>query len=324
LSAGLADAGCQSPIADAVVRGLSAPRKRLNPFLFYDARGSQLFEEITELPEYYPTRTERAIFATQADAIVAATRREAHAPSVVLELGAGTATKSQLLLGAFVRQQGSVLFLPVDVSPDPLQQCTERLGRELPGARVEPIVDRHEGALAQLAAREGHRVVLFIGSSIGNLDDDEARLLLLRVRQAMRPGDALVLGADRRKDIPTMLAAYDDAAGVTAAFNRNVLARINRELGGRFDLARFAHRAVWNDVSSCVEMHLVSDRPQKVRVDALGLTVAFDEGETIHTESSAKYDDARVARIFAASGFAESARFLDDRGWFGVHVALAA
>jgi dimethylhistidine N-methyltransferase len=323
LSADPAGAGRRSPIADAVARGLSSPRKRLSPFLFYDARGSQLFEAITELPEYYPTRTERAIFVSRADAIVAATRRQAHAPSLVLELGAGTANKSQILLAAFVRQQGKTVFLPVDVSPEPLRQCTERLGRELPEALVEPIVDRHEGALSLLAARPGHRVVLFIGSSIGNLDDDEARALLTRVRQAMQPGDAFVLGADRRKDLPTMIAAYDDAAGVTAAFNRNVLARINRELGGHFDLARFAHRAVWNNSSSCIEMHLVSDRAQRVRIDALGIEIAFEEGETIHTESSAKYDDERIARILGASGFAEAERFLDDRGWFGVHVALA-
>lgn len=313
----------EDALGRAVRLGLGAAHKTLPPWLFYDAAGSALFERITELEEYYLTRTERGILERHAAEVARRMLDGAPGPVHVVELGAGTATKSQLVLSAFVREQGPTLFLPVDVSADALEQAMARLRAEEPHVRVRPLRARHEEALPEVARLGPRRLVLFIGSSIGNLDDGDAVALFRGVRRSLLPGGALLLGADRRKDPSILIAAYDDALGVTAAFNKNVLARINRELGGRFDLDAFRHRARWNDRASRVEMHLESTRAQRVRIDALGLEVDLAAGETIHTESSAKYDDARLHALVRAAGFAPERTFEDDRGWFGVHLCRA-
>lgn len=310
-----------SSIARDVLEGLSARAKRLPPYLFYDARGSELFEQITELPEYYLTRAERSILDARSDEIVRAAAGGASGPLHLVELGAGTATKSEILLSAAVRMQGPTIFVPVDVSGAALDEARERLATRQPRVAVRPVVARHEDAFGRMRALGPRRLVLFIGSSIGNHEDSEAIVLLAGVRSTLAPGGALLLGADLRKSPDVLVPAYDDAQGVTAAFNKNVLAHINRELGGHFDLERFRHVALWNDEASRMEMHLESTIEQAVAIDALELAVHFDEGERIHTESSIKYDDARIDRILGAAGFSRELTFKDDAERFALVLA---
>jgi dimethylhistidine N-methyltransferase len=289
--------------------------------LFYDQHGSSLYERITSLPEYYLTRVERSILEENADAIVAAVRRANTHPLHVVELGAGTATKSQILLDAVVRAQGHCLYVPIDVSRAPLEQATRRLAREAPCVVVRPIATSHERALGELRSTSSRRLVLFIGSSIGNYEDCDAVALLARVRAILAPGGALLLGTDWRKSPSVLLPAYDDAQGVTAAFNKNLLTRINRELGGSFDLDRFSHVARWNERESRIEMHLQSACEQVVRIRALELEVRFTRGETIHTESSIKYDMPRVDRLLVAANLVRQHTYFDREQHFAVHLA---
>ncbi len=320
----LAARRAEPTLAEAVRNGLAREKKSLPPWLFYDARGSELFEQITELPEYYLTRAEREIFEQNADEIVAAAASGTTAPVHVVELGAGTATKSQILLRAVVRRQQRCLFVPVDVSEAALAVAVERLGREEPEIEVVPLAVDHAAATAKLKSIPPRRLVLFIGSSIGNFEDADAVGLLRAVRRGLGPGDALLLGADRKKSPALLLPAYDDARGVTAAFNKNVLARINRELGADFDLGAFRHVALFDEARSRIEMHLESVRPQTVRIAALGLSLRFRAGERIHTESSHKYDDERVDALLRAAGFARERSFSDGAGLFGAHLGRAA
>lgn len=313
-----------SPIARDVVAGLSAPTKSLPPYLFYDERGSELFERITELPEYYLTRTERSILERHADEIVRAAALGASRPLHLVELGAGTATKSEILLSAAVRMQGPTIFVPVDVSHAALDEARGRLAKREPRVAVRPVVARHEDAFASIRELGPRKLVLFIGSSIGNHEDAEAVALLAGVRGTLASGGALLLGADLRKSPEVLVPAYDDAQGVTAAFNKNVLARINRELDGHFDLETFRHVALWNDEASRMEMHLESTVAQTVAIDSLALDVRFDRGERIHTESSIKYDDRRIDRILEAAGFARELTFRDDDERFALVLARAS
>ena len=254
-----------SPIAVEVLNGLTEHPKKLSPWLFYDEAGSRLFEEITELPEYYVTRTERAILAAHADQIVSAAAGGRDLS--IIELGAGTATKTGLLLNAAVRLQGSVTYHPIDVSETALEEARTRLEAELPEVTVEPIVaDYTEGMRQNGAGRTGRRLVLYIGSSIGNFAPADAVEVLRGVRAQLSPGDCLLLGTDMVKDTKMLLAAYDDAAGVTARFNMNVLVRINRELDADFNPQMFRHQARWNQQHSRIEMHLESLLAQRVAI----------------------------------------------------------
>jgi L-histidine Nalpha-methyltransferase len=313
----------EAAVARAVRNGLLAEKKTLPAWLFYDEEGSRLFVKITELPEYYLGRAEQAIFEEHGAAIV----RIAAAPNgsalQFAELGAGTAVKTQVLLSAAVKQQGAVNFLATDTSGSAIEIAIERFGREAPQVTVQPLVARHEIALKAISDLPDRQVVLFIGSSIGNYLDEEARLLLRDIRRSLRPGAILLLGTDLRKDPATLIRAYDDAAGVTAEFNKNILTRINRELGGHFDLDRFKHVAVWNNLSSCIEMHLESTCDQLVTIDALNVQVKFRKNERIHTESSVKYSSSMIDALFAASDFERATSFYDRDHQFGVHVARA-
>jgi len=310
-------------IAADVRAGLTATPKRLPPYLFYDAAGSALYERITALPEYYPTRTERAILARHATALVAAAAEGSDAPLHVVELGAGSASKTVLVLEAVVARQGRCVYVPVDVSASALDEARARIEADMPAVEVRPFVGHHHDAFRTVRALGPRRLVLFIGSSIGNYDDDEAVALLRGAREALVPGGALLLGTDLRKDPARLVAAYDDAEGVTAAFNRNMLARINRDLGGHFDPTTFRHIALWNAPASRIEMHLESTVAQRVRIDALDLTVDFAAGERIHTESSVKYDLSHVDRLLDAAGFRRALTRTDDAGLFAVHLARA-
>ncbi len=309
-------------IANDVRRGLTARQKTLPPYLFYDERGSQLYERITELPEYYLTRTERRILASNAHDIVGRIRGGRDSLTVI-ELGAGSASKTQILLRAILERGSRCVYVPIDVSPTALATARDRLVAELPQLEVRALPMTYERALRALHATPSPRLVLFIGSSVGNMRDDEASALLRCVRRSLVGETWLVLGTDLRKSPDVLRAAYDDAAGVTAAFNANILARINRELGGHFDLDRFRHVARWNDAESRIEMHLESLLAQDVAVDALGVRVHFHRGETIHTESSAKYDLLRVEKILAEAGFALEATYGDHEFDFAVNVAVA-
>ncbi|MGH7434281.1 MAG: L-histidine N(alpha)-methyltransferase, partial [Polyangiaceae bacterium] len=284
--------------------------------------GSRLYERITELPEYYLTRAERGLLQKHAHDIVEQVRGQSRSLSVI-ELGAGSASKTEILLREIVEQGGRCTYIPIDVSRGALEAAAQRIAGALPAVQVRAMPETYDGALRALGDVPPPRVVLFLGSSVGNMTDDDSSTLLARVRRALPGGTWLVLGTDLRKDPDVLRAAYDDAAGVTAAFNRNLLVRINRELGGRFDLAAFRHRALWNARESRVEMHLESTRAQEVAIDALGVRVRFDAGETIHTESCAKYDVSRVERLLAAGGFALARTYADPELGFAVHAAIA-
>ena len=309
-------------IANDVRRGLSSRPKTLPPYLFYDETGSQLYERITELPEYYLTRAERRILSSHAHDIVdlVGAGRE---HLTVIELGAGSATKTETLLRAIVERRYRCTYVPIDVSPTVLTSGQGRLAVSLPDVDVCPLATTYERALCTLTATPPPRLVLFLGSSVGNMKDDEASALLRHVRGSFDGDTWLLLGADLRKSPDVLRAAYDDAAGVTAAFNRNVLARINRELGGHFGLDRFRHVARWNDVGSRIEMHLESTVAQTVAVDALDAQFRFDVRETIHTESSTKYSLSRVERILAEGGFEREATYQDREFAFAVSIAVA-
>jgi dimethylhistidine N-methyltransferase len=290
-------------------------------YLFYDERGSALYEQITELPEYYPARTEYSILSRFADDIAE------HATSAgrisVVELGAGTFTKSRLVLDAFVRQQGACTFVPTDVSKDALRWGAAQLARASPLVRVEPFVGLHEDAFSKIAELRGPRLVLFLGSSIGNMEDDEAVDLLSGLRRGLDERCWLLLGTDLKKAPEVLVPAYDDAQGVTAAFNKNILRHLNRALGAQFDEARFRHVALWNAERSRIEMHLESQVDQVVPIAGLRMQLPLLAGERIHTESSIKYDMPRVDALLRGAGFERSFTFTDEHDWFGVHLARA-
>ena len=300
----------RSDFAADVRRGLTAAPKSLLPVYFYDALGSALFDAICELPEYYVTRAETAILVSSAKEI-AATFGERFR---LIELGSGSAKKTRILFDAI---DGDVEYVPVDVDKTMLEKSGISLTHDYPRIRVNAICSdfrRPSAALEGILTADVRNVVLFLGSTIGNLDLDEAVAMLRDLCTAMNPGDLLFLGADLRKPKSILEPAYDDALGVTAAFNLNLLQRINRELGGNFNLSQFAHLAFYDEEKGRVEMHLVSREAQRVRIE--DYEVAFEAGETIHTENSHKYDDATLERIAAEAGFAVERKWMDGRGWF--------
>jgi L-histidine N-alpha-methyltransferase len=309
-------------ISSSVYEGLLSSPKWLPSWLFYDSAGSRLFDEITRLPEYYVTRTERAILAERAGEIV---RRAAGEHSLrLVELGAGSADKTRLLLSAAVERQDTVFYEPVDVSATALVEAQIRIEEEIPGVLVCPRVEdyTHDLELDSTLPTE-RRLVLYIGSSIGNFEPGESLMLLERVRAALDPGDCLLLGVDLAKEHSVLLAAYDDASGVTASFNRNLLVRLNRELDADFHPEMFTHRADWNAAKSRIEMHLVSDTKQTVWLPAIDLRVDFEAGESIHTENSYKYREGDAEALVTKAGFAHEATWTDERGWFAVCLARA-
>jgi L-histidine Nalpha-methyltransferase len=305
-----------------VYEGLLSSPKWVPSWLFYDSAGSRLFDQITRVPEYYVTRTERVILASSAPEIV---KRAAGDHSLrLVELGAGSADKTRLLLSAAVERQDTVFYEPVDVSASALVEAQMRIEEEIPGVLVCPRVEdyTHDLELDATLPTE-RRLVLYIGSSIGNFEPGESQMLLERVRAALDPGDCILLGVDLVKEQPVLEAAYDDAAGVTAAFNRNMLVRVNRELDADFHPETFAHRAVWNADKSRMEMHLVSETKQTVWLPAIDLRVEFEAGESIHTENSYKYRPGDAETLLATAGFAHEATWTDENGWFAVCLARA-
>ncbi|MFJ3789826.1 L-histidine N(alpha)-methyltransferase [Kitasatospora sp. NPDC090091] len=295
--------------------GLTSEPKWLPPKWFYDARGSELFEEITRLPEYYPTRAERAILTARAGEIAAVTGAR-----TLVELGSGSSEKTRLLLDALRGRDTLDTYVPVDVSESALTAAGEALADEYPGLSVH-------GVLADFTARlglppgGGPRLVAFLGGTLGNLLPAERAAFLRGLRAALDPGDFLLLGTDLVKDPRVLVAAYDDAAGVTGEFNKNVLDVLNRELGADFDPAAFEHVALWDQEQEWIEMRLRSLRSQTVKIPALDLPVHFDRGEELRTEVSAKFRRERVADELAAAGMRLSHWWTDDEGRFGLSLA---
>jgi dimethylhistidine N-methyltransferase len=304
-----------------VRRGLITRPRSLSPWMFYDAEGSRLFERITALPEYYPTRTERAILAGYADAIIAAAHGDRSSPLRLVELGAGTASKTCILLEAASGISDDVAYVPVDVCPDALELACQNVACALPEVRIRPIVRNYVTHPLQLEPFDGTTLALYIGTSIGNFSPEEARLILRNLGTQLRIGDALLLGTDMVKDEPTLLAAYDDREGITAAFNLNILDRLNRELGADFDPACFRHRALWNSVESRIEMHLESVQEQGISIEHADLDLHFTQGETIHTENSYKFTDRSIRTLLRDVGFEIRGAWKDCRGWYTLTLA---
>ncbi|MFC7329696.1 L-histidine N(alpha)-methyltransferase [Marinactinospora rubrisoli] len=298
-----------------VYDGLIASPKTLPPKWFYDERGSALFERITELAEYYPTRAERAILTARAEEIAAVTRAD-----TLVELGAGSGEKTRLLLEA-LRAGGTLRrFVPVDVSGDFLETAAAQIAADHPGLLVQAVVADFERHL-HLLPGGGRRLVAMLGSTIGNQTPEQRRSFLTDLRTSMAPGDALLLGLDLVKDTGRLLAAYDDAEGVTAEFDRNVLRVINRELDGDFVPEEYRHVAVWNAGAEWIEMRLRAERPQRVRLAGLDLSVDFAAGEELRTEISAKFRPEGVRAELAEAGFAVLRWWTDPAADFALVVA---
>ncbi|MGQ0618257.1 MAG: L-histidine N(alpha)-methyltransferase [Acidimicrobiia bacterium] len=296
--------------------GLTLVPKDLPPTWLYDERGCDLFEQITTLPEYYPTRAERAILAVRADEIAAVTGAD-----TLVELGSGTSEKTRLLLDAFYRSGRLERFVPFDCALGALADTAESIASEYPGTDVEGIVGDFHRHLGRLPGG-GRRIVAFLGGTIGNLQPAARAALLADLVSAMVPGDSLLLGTDLIKDRGRLLAAYDDGAGVTAAFNKNLLAVLNRELGADFDLDRFEHVARFDEDNEWIEMRLRSLGDQVVHVEALDLTVAFVDGEEMRTEISAKFRPERVKDELEAAGLRLERWWTDPAGDFGLSLSM--
>lgn len=296
-------------VARMALEGLLAPRKTLPPSLFYDEEGCRLFYRITDLPEYYLTRTERVLLAEIGPAIAAAVGPGA----TLVEYGASHEEKACLLMafpGAFAR------YIPVDVAAPELSRLRERMAVSHPAVNVEPVVaDFMRPIVLAGLPRDGRVLGFFPGSTIGNLEPSEAISFLVRARETLGPRARFLLGADLRKSPSVLIPAYDDAEGVTAAFNRNLLVRLNREAAANFDLMAFRHEARWNDAESRIEMHLVSLRDQKIIL--AGVTVHFAEGESIHTENSYKHAPDALLTLARDAGWALERQWTDPAGRFG-------
>jgi L-histidine N-alpha-methyltransferase len=303
--------------AHAVAAGLGSRPLSLPCRFLYDPIGSQLFEEICELPEYYLTRAEHEILSHHADEIVA----RCVTPLFLAELGSGSATKTRLLIEAFLRKQGELRYVPVDISHSMLEQATEALlsdyrGR---GLTITAIASEYREGLRHLGKDTRlPKLIAWLGSNIGNFARPDAQHFVSGIRDAMAADDRLLLGIDLRKDARALELAYDDARGVTARFNQNLLARINRELGGEFDLTDFRHRARVTDSGGRVEIGLVCERSCEVHVAALGRSFRFERGDFIHTEDSTKYSQGEIADLAQAAGLRVDARWLDAEHRFCV------
>ncbi len=305
--------------AEEVRAGLTVLPKRLPCRFFYDEEGSRLFEQICALPEYYVTRAERQVLEQYADEIIA----QLPAPVTLVELGSGSAAKTRLLIDALLRRQHTLRYVPLDISRSALEESARSLLAAYPWLRVDAVAAEYGDGLRYLAGQDvlaagggQPKLILWLGSNVGNLDRQAAATFLGRVRSRMGPRDRLLLGVDLRKERAVLEPAYDDAQGVTARFNKNLLARINRELGGHFDLDAFTHRALYDETAGRIVMYLVSTRAQVVPIDALDLAVRFAAGEAIHTEDSYKYSDEEIAALAAASGFAVERQWYDPCRWF--------
>jgi len=313
------DADTAATMAHDVREGLLSEPKELAPKYFYDERGSQLFEQITELEEYYPTRAERSILAARSAEIVAA----AGAPRSLVELGSGSAAKTRHLLDAMRDAECLHTYVPVDISEEITHETAELLVDEYPGLLVRGLVCDFEHHLERIPDGDGGRLIAFLGGTIGNLYPVSRRDFLARLAGLMGPGDHLLLGTDLVKDSGRLEAAYDDAEGVTAAFNKNVLAVLNRELGADFDLDTFEHVARYDEVETRMDIRLRSLEEQVVRIEELDLTVDFVAGEEMRTEISTKFTAEAMRSVYAEAGLELAGWFTDPAGDYALSLARA-
>ena len=304
--------------ADDVRQGLTAVQKAIPPRHFYDELGSALFEAICRLPEYYVTRAENELLGRHGADIAAALGPVDR----LVELGSGSSRKTRLLLNELTAGGRALEYVPVDIDATMLEASGRDLQAEYPSLTVTPLAQDFQRAARRLRRMPPAQrtAVLFLGSTIGNLHGSEVTTLLREFHEALGSGDTMLIGADLRKPKPILDAAYNDSLGITAAFNLNLLQRINRELGGQFDLRCFTHRAFYDEAQNRIEMHLVSIREQTVRIESLGLEIAFHEGETIHTENSYKYDDETIESLAATGGFKVAKKWTDEKNFFAEYL----
>jgi L-histidine Nalpha-methyltransferase len=317
-------------LSEDVRIGLTGKSKFLPPMYFYDELGSKLFEAITRLPEYYLTRAESEIFETSADDIISLVAPPGGPDCRLVELGSGSAEKTRYLIEALLDRQEDLHYVPIDISVAALEESANQLAADYPGVMVTAYSGDYSSVLENLkesglpGGNSYRNVFLFLGSNIGNFTPDEARAFLREVWSLLSPGDSLLLGADLKKDPEILVAAYDDLLGVTAAFNRNLLVRINRELGADFDVCMFEHLALYNEELSRIEMHLVSREPQTVKISSLDLEVRFDWRESIHTESSYKFDVEALSDLASDSGFMLNKSWFDRERRFSFNLLVPA
>jgi L-histidine Nalpha-methyltransferase len=318
--------GHLAEFAREVEQGLTSAPKRLPCRYFYDEYGSRLFEEICALPEYYLTRTERQILQEHADEIAALFNEE----MALVELGSGSAAKTRLLIEAFLRRAPagrypSLRYVPIDISPTILEESSVALLAAYPRLEIVAVAAEYQEGLVRLQEEISRpKLILWLGSNVGNLDRPEAMRFLRSVQKTMTARDRLLIGIDMRKARVVLEAAYDDARGVTARFNLNLLARINRELGGQFDLSCFRHRALYNEPRGRVEIYLDSLQAQEVRIEQLDLEVAFEAGESIHTENSYKYSREEIAELAEAANLTVQHQWFDAEHRFSVNLMAAS
>jgi dimethylhistidine N-methyltransferase len=297
-----------------VVKGLTQTHKSLSPRYFYDDRGSELFEEICELPEYYVTRTETSILQNCAEEIA-----EITGESELIELGSGSSTKTRLLLDAYQKFGLPLCYLPIDVSAGILEASARQLLVDYPSLQVHALAGTYEQALGQLHSSElPTRTIGFIGSTLGNLNPQECDNFLSQITAALQLGEYFLLGVDLQKPKHILEAAYDDSAGVTAAFNLNMLNHLNRRFDGNFDLSKFEHWAFYNETKHQIEMHLRSLESQTVELRALNLKVNFEVGETINTEISRKFDINGIQELLTKKGLVTQKIWTDENQWFAL------
>jgi len=309
--------------AEDVRSGLTATPKRLSSRFLYDAEGSRLFEEICSQPEYYPTRVEASILRERAHEIYGFFESSGERPDLV-ELGSGSAEKTRLLLEAGLDRHGSLVYRPIDISPTALEESAHGLIAEMSALEVDAIAGDYMYGLEALEETGRPRLVLWLGSSIGNFDRDEALTFLSALRERLGPTDAILLGIDLRKEKDVLEAAYNDRARVTERFEKNLLTRINRELAADFDLTSFRYRAVWEEEIGRVAMFLYSMREQTVRIAELDLEVAFAAGESIHIESAHKYSLAEIDALAAGAGCEVTRRWLDAEERFSLSLLVSS
>jgi len=326
-------ADARAAFARDVASGLRSSPKQLFPKYFYDELGSELFDAICLLPEYYLTRAENEILAESADEIITSAAGDptgsgsTTTPLALLELGSGSATKTRRIIEALLKRQGTLLYLPVDISASALDASAHALLQSYPALHIEAYASDYDTALARLAGERRERaerlLVLFLGSNIGNFDHAVAEQFLRALRGVLRAGDALLVGADLKKDRAVLEAAYDDALGVTAAFNLNQLVRLNREFGADFQPRAFRHVAEYNEAAGRVEIYIESRFAQVVALPALDMEITFAEGERIHTENSYKYDAAELDALAERTGFHCLRRWTDAAGRFSSNLFIA-
>jgi len=308
-------------LLQCTIEGLTKAEKTFPCKFFYDEKGSEIFEKITELPEYYPTRCERQIIVDFSEEIAAICGQN----SVVVELGSGSSSKTKILLEAFMKQYGRIHYVPIDISAEFLEKTSVELLKQYPETlRVTAVPGLYQKGIQYIKNspefRNKVKLVCFFGSSIGNFTREEAKEFLRDIGKGMGPNDKLLIGIDLKKEIPVLEAAYNDSQGVTADFNLNLLHRINKELGGNFQLEKFEHRSVWNEKEGRIEMRIYSKEKQTVNVSTIPLDIQFSEGEFIHTENCYKYSHEDIKDLASGSGFQIEKKWLDNTNRFSLSI----